>query len=400
MLKKLRPVCYNNFTKTNIAGKTPKTLFSSLQCDIFMFDQEHWRNQIAERLSAFARNPRQDIQLTGTTTALAYLAVCTIEPFLEAFQREPVAAVLTMANITNGPGADHVVRRAAQMRYQVAHLLERELRATPTLRSAIEQLMVSLDVIHLARQRLNSSRDEWLRLTLLRELEMFDPSEFIQLRRLLNDPGWQLRYDAIRSLYYRQGHYTSADLVLLHEGLKDSASHVRAAAARMLGQFAETPPMPLVKVLVRVAIYDCDLKTRYTAARALGSLRERIVSPQLIDYLTICLSDEDSFVRSATAMVVGEIGDLASAPPLITNLVSLLCDSDFYTREATARALGRMGVAAATKEVIDALTRSLQDSDSNVHEAAVDSLSRLHKLRATRPLMVQPNAPEPMMRTA
>lgn len=365
-----------------------------------MFDQDSWRSQIAERLNAFARNPRQDIQLTGTTTALAYLAVCTLEPFLDAFQREPVAAVLTLANITHGPGADHIVRRAAQMRYQVAHLLERELRATPALRGAVEQLMVALDVIHLARQRLNSSRDEWLRLTLLRELEMFDPTEFMQLRRLLNDPGWQLRYDAIRSLHYRKGHYTSADLVLLHEGLRDSASHVRAAAARMLGQFAETPPLPLVKALVRVAIYDCDLKTRYTAARALGALRERIISPQLIDYLTICLSDEDSFVRSATAMVLGEIGELASAPPLIANLIQLLDDRDFYAREAAARALGRMGAPAATREAINALTRAVQDSDSNVHEAAVEALARLHRLRATRPLAVPPAQPEPMMRIA
>lgn len=352
-----------------------------------MFDQDRWRAQVAERLNAFARNPRQDIQLTGTTTVLAYLAVRTIEPFLEAFQCEPVAAVLTLAQMTHGPGADHIVRRAAQMRYQVCHLLERELRTTASLRVAIEQLMVALDIIHLTRQRLNSSRDEWLRLTLLHELEAFDDAEFTQLRRLLNDPGWQLRYDAIRSLQHRTGNYTSADLVLLRDGLKDSAAHVRAAAARMLGQFAGTPPIPLVKALVKVAIFDCDLKTRFAAARALGSLRERIVSPQLIDYLAICLAESDSFVRSAAALVLGEIGELASAPPLIKKLTGLLSDPDPYAREAAARALGNMGVAAATTDVIEALTRAVQDGDSNLHEAAVESLARLHKLRAARPLM-------------
>ncbi len=359
-----------------------------------MFDQDIWRTQIAERLNAFARNPRQDIQLTGTGTILGYLSVRTLEPFLEAFQREPVAAVLALAQITRDAGADHIVHRAVQMRYQVALLLERELRTTPVLRAAIEQLMLSLNVIHLARQRLNSSRDEWLRLTLLHELDVYGTDEFTQLRRLLNDPGWQLRYDAIRSLQHRKGYYTSADLILLHDSLKDSTADVRAAAARMLGHFAETPPLNLVKALVRVAIFDCDLKTRNAAARALGTLRERIVSPQLIDYLSICLTNEDGFVRSSTALVLAEIGELASAPLLINQLMTLLTDEDPYTREAAARALGSMGATGASREVLDALTQAVQDQDTNVHTAAVESLARLHKLRATHPQVVSPTMRE------
>jgi HEAT repeat protein len=364
-----------------------------------MFDQDKWRAHIVERLNTFARNPRQDIHLTGTTTVLAYLAVRTLEPFLDAFQREPVAAVLALAQITQGPGADHIVRRAAQMRYQAAHLLERELRTTAPLRAAIEQLIVALDVIHLARQRLNSSRDEWLRLTLLHEIAGYDADEFTQLHRLLTDPGWQMRYDAIRSLQQRKGHYTSADLVLLRDGLKDSAAHVRAAAARTLGYLAGTPPMPLIKALIKVAIFDCDLKTRYAAARALGAFRERIVSPQLIDYLVVCLDEKDSFVRTATALVLSEIGEPASAPPLITKLTALLQDPDFYAREAAARALGTMGAAAATSEVIDALTCAVRDGDSSVHEAAVESLAHLHKLRAAQPVVPSLPRPEPLPAT-
>lgn len=351
-----------------------------------MFDQEIWRTRVAERLSSFARNPRQDIQLTGTGTVLAYLAVRTLEPFLEAFQQEPVAAVLTLAEITRKPGADQIVRRASQMRYQVSQLIERELRTKAELRVAIEQLLVALNVIHLARQRLNSSRDEWLRLTLLTELDSYDPSEFIQLRRLLHDPGWKSRYETIRSLRHRNGAYTAADLVLIHDGLADSASHVRAAAARMLGQFAGTPPQPLVKALTKVALYDCDLETRYAAARTLGALRDRIASPHLIDYLGQCLNDDDSFVRSAAALVLGQLGDLAGTPTLIERLTDMVSDGDSYAREAAARTLGRIGAAASTTQVLSALTRAMEDPDANVHEAAVDSLTRLRKLRATLPL--------------
>lgn len=351
-----------------------------------MFDQENWRTRVGERLGGFTRNPRQDMQLAGTVTLLAYFAVRTLEPFLEAYQQEPVAAVLTLAEITRGPGADHIVRRAGQLRYQMAQILERELRSKPELREAVEQILVTLDVIHMARQRLNSSRDEWLRLTLLNELSMFEASEFVELRKLLHDPGWQSRYDAIRSLRARKGSYSAADLVLLHDGLSDSASHVRAAAARMLGQFAATPPAPLVKTLTRVALYDCDLETRYAAARTLGALRDRIASPQLIDHLAFCLTDEDSFVRSSAALVLGELAELAGTPALIEQLTAVVSDPDAYAREAAARALGRIGAAAATTAVLAALTRAMEDPDANVHEAAVDSLTRLRKIRATLPL--------------
>lgn len=293
---------------------------------------------------------------------------------------------MTLADIVRSPGADRIVHRATNMRYQGAIIIERELRTSEELRQAIEQLIITLNVIHLARQRLNSSRDEWLRASLIHEIEMFGPDEFSQLRRLLQDPGWQSRYEAIRSLRQRAGHYTPADIVLLHEGLNDSASHVRAAAARMLGQFAENPPNPVINALTRLALFDCDLETRFAAARALGSLRDRIASPQLIDYLSTCLSNEDSFVRSAAAMVLSQFGDLAGTPMLIENLAAMLEDSDPYAREAAARALGHIGAAAATSEVIDALTRAMQDSDPNVHEAALDSLTRLRKIKSTLPL--------------
>jgi HEAT repeat protein len=361
-----------------------------------MFDQDIWRQRIADRLAGFARNPRQDLQLSGTSTVLAYLAIRTLEPFLDAFQDQPVAAVVTLAEIVRGPGADHIVRRAAQMRYQVAPMIERELRSRPEVRAAIEQLLVTLGVIHLARQRLNSSRDEWLRLTLLNEIGSFDADEMPQLRRLLHDPGWQSRYDTIRSLRSRKGNYSAADLVLIHDALGDSASHVRAAAARMLGLFAATPPPPLVKALTRVALYDCDLETRYAAARTLGALRDRIASPQLIDHLSACLADSDSFVRSSAALVLDQLGEIAGTPQLIERLTDVISDPDPYAREAAARALGRIGAAAATTAVLNALTKAMEDPDANVHEAAVDALTRLRKIRATLPLNPAKHPTEPL----
>lgn len=361
-----------------------------------MFDRETWRQRVAERFTTFARNPRQEIQIAGVNSVLGYLALRALEPFLAAFQEEPVAAVLALAEISRGPGANHIVRRASHWRYQLAHLIERELRSRPELRLTIEEILLALQVLYLARQRLNSSRDEWLRLTLLAELDTFESGDFEQLRRQLQDPGWQSRYEAIRRLRVREGHYTAADLVLLHDGLSDSASHVRAAAARMLGLINGIPPQPLVKTLIRLAIHDCDLETRFAAARTLGQLRDRIVSPQLLDHLIECLDDPDSFVRSAAALVVSQLGELAGTALMIDHLIPMLSDADAYAREAAARALGRLGVAAATTTVLNALTQAVDDTDPNVHEAAVDAITRLRKLRVTLPLSPGRHPTEPL----
>jgi hypothetical protein len=356
-----------------------------------MFDQDTWRRQIAEQLSGFARNPRQEMQLAGAPSLLSFLVARTLDPFLEAFQHEPIAAVLTLAAISREPGADQIVQRATRMRYQSAPQVDRELRGSRDLRAAVEQLLIELQTIALARQRLNGGREEWLRTTLDRELENFN-GEFTQLRRVLSDPGWQTRSDALRALRTRNGRYTPADLVLIHDGLTDSAAHVRAAAARMLGAVAEQPGLLLQKTLVRVALHDCDAETRIAAARAIGMLRDRITSPQLLDHLSACLFNEDSFVRSSAALVLGELGEMAGAPILVKHLMRLLDDADAYVREAAARALGRVGASAATADVIAALTRAVQDSDITVHEAASDSISRLRDIRPAVPLQIAASA--------
>src|SRR5215210_5888851 len=135
-----------------------------------MFDQETWRRQIAERLSGFARNPRQEMQIAGAPGLLSYLVTRTLDPFLEAFQHEPIAAVMALAEITRDPGADQIVRRATRMRYQSAVQIDRELRSSKDIRVVVERLLIELQTIALVRQRLNGSREEWLRFSIEHEL--------------------------------------------------------------------------------------------------------------------------------------------------------------------------------------------------------------------------------------
>ncbi|MEN9936843.1 MAG: hypothetical protein RLZZ387_3422 [Chloroflexota bacterium] len=341
--------------------------------EVGMFNQEIWRRQIAERLGGFARNPRQEMQIAGAPTPLAFLVTQTLDPFLEAFQTEPVAAVLALAETARGPGADQIVLRATRMRYQHAAQVDRELRGSRDLRQTCEQLLVELQTIHSVRQRLNSAREEWLRANLERDLDSF-PGEFPALRRVLSDPGGQARAEALRQLRSRNGRFAPADLVLLHDGLRDGAAHVRGTAARMLGMITELPPPLLTRTLVQMALHDCDAETRHAAARAIGMLRHSVTSPQLLHQLSDRLSDSDSFVRSAAALLLGQLGELAATPDIIQRLLGLLDDHDAYAREAAAHAFGRLGRTAASPEVLAALTRAAQDGDIQVHEAATDSL--------------------------
>ncbi len=353
-----------------------------------MFDHESWRQQIAEALNGMARKPWQELQLAGTPTLLSFLVSRTLAPFWDAFQEEPISAVLALSTITRGVGANILVRRAMRMRYQSAAQMDRELRASHDVRTAVEQLLVELQTIPMARQRLSSGHESWLRNTLERELDQY-AGEFTQLRRVLRDPGWQTRYEALRSLRMRQGGYTPADLVLIHDGLSDSAAHVRTAAVRALSTMDETPPLLLVRALVRVALHDPDAETRFAAARSIGTLRRYLASPQLLDHLVDYLGSPDSFVRSAAALVLGQLGDYAGSSEAVRKLTRLLEDADAYAREAAARALGRMGLAAATGETMAALQRAASNGDVNLHEAATESLVWLREVRtASLPLAI------------
>jgi hypothetical protein len=330
--------------------------------------------------------------LSGAPSLLTHLIMCTLQPFLLEYEREPINAIQVLAAMANGPGANALVRRMRHLRYQGGRILDQELRHSAEFRADIERLLVAIDTIHLVRQRLHGTRADWFTSQLTSEINSFSPTAFPQLRRRLHD-RWKSFYDIFRELRQRQGSYTPQDLILLYVGLNDSASSVRAEAARRLGEYAWVPPEKLVSKLIHVALYDHDLETRNAAARALGSLREHVASPHLLDSMVQHLKSTDRFVRSAAALLLAELGELAGTEPLISNLVGLLSDTDHYAREAAACALGRIGGAAVRADVMDALTLALEDMSEDVHGAALVALTRLREIRTT--MLRRPAKPTP-----
>lgn len=346
------------------------------------FNRKIWVSQIDERLFGFARSPWRDVQISGATTMLSYLVKRTIEPFIDALERVPISAIRTLTEITDEPGANYIVLHARKIRYRPTYRLERELHRRQDLCAAVEDLMIALNTIHMARQRLNNQRDDWLRSTLLKELEAYKTGVFSELRPLLHDDRSKSLYEIICDMRQREGHFTPADLILLNEALEDSRASVRAEAARRLGELRGTPAEPMISKLVRVALFDRDLRVRNTTARALGALRDRLTSLDMLDELAEQLLSKDNFVRSAAAQVLGELGEIAGQSKIIEKLVPILLkDEDTFVRTAAACALSNLGLAAATPEVMNALMQAGQNDDEQVHIAAVNSLLQLRELR-------------------
>jgi hypothetical protein len=343
-----------------------------------MFDQHIWRQQITDYLEVFARHPRQEVQLSGSSGILPHLALRTLTPFLNALHDHPVAAIVTLAAITHDTGADLLVRQAMRVRYPTVMDIERAMRISTDLCITFERLMIELQTIPTALRRLNARRSFWVRSALERELESY-PWSFVWIRDLLRELSGQERIEALRRLRSRNGRYTSSDLALLESALSDAAAQTRAYAARLLGVMADAPPSALICRLLEVSLRDSDVETRFAAARALGLLRDRAITSEALAYIEGHLFHNDSFYRASAALVLGQLGEHAGKPTVVQSLCQLLRDHDAYAREAAARALGRIGTPAASPEVIEALERATHDDDLLVHEAATDSLALLRQ---------------------
>src|SRR5687768_12781310 len=120
-----------------------------------MFDLERWRQDAQHRLRPFLQRPRQEPALVGTSSLFTYQAVRTLEPFLEAYQDDPIAGTLALATVTRAQGANILLRLATQLRYQGALLLRRELYASAPLRATVEQILLQLGIIDLVKQGLS-----------------------------------------------------------------------------------------------------------------------------------------------------------------------------------------------------------------------------------------------------
>lgn len=139
--------------------------------------------------------------------------------------------------------------------------------------------------------------------------------------------------------------------------LRDSARHVRFAAAKTLGMMEEKLAVDALVVLLS----DGDT-VRFQAARSLGMIGDaRAVEP-----LIRALKDPEEDVRKEAALALGKIRDPRAVEPLLVLLASKEGYGD--AAQAAAQALGQIGDRRAFEPLKAVLTRR-QFSYLRMHSA-------------------------------
>jgi HEAT repeat protein len=207
------------------------------------------------------------------------------------------------------------------------------------------------------------------------------------------------RWAAIRTLG-RFEHRAGEVVPVLLEIIKvDDDRHIRAAAARALGEIgpAARDAVPVlierlregsqsaaiglggsgpdaaagVPALIEALASSSSRWVRSSAAEALGRMGRK--AGAAVPILQEALRDKDRLIRSTAAEALGGIG--TAAAPAAPDLIELLRDEDVIVREHAADALGRIEPDA--RSAVPALVDALADEYGQVREAALRALGRL-----------------------
>jgi len=247
-------------------------------------------------------------------------------------------------------------------------------------------------------------------------LEMADHASAVQaaLKEALNDPYYQIRLDAVRTLV--QLGVPTAELMPTLDGVAAGTSPSDAVEAADLLISMGRDPSGLVPVLMN-AMADPEL-----SETVIDDLSDQYENPAYLPILLMGLNSADTKVRAgcisllggptyaspevtaalrkastswipdvrksaAAALVVGgdsegEPGKVAgpgtgAANESIAKLLKLLGDRDESVRRTAVESLGRL--KDSSPEVIAALRTSLKDHDEDVREATADALGAIGK---------------------
>jgi HEAT repeat protein/beta-lactamase regulating signal transducer with metallopeptidase domain len=158
--------------------------------------------------------------------------------------------------------------------------------------------------------------------------------------------------------------------------LEDPDRDVRRAAEEVLGlrppsrnlEFPSTRPEPATLSELEElgdGLSDPDATARLAAARALGNLADS----RSVNVLARHLDDADDDVRQAVAAALGHTGD----PRAVPALVAAWPDPDPDVRARIVSGLGEVGDPAGTDVVLE----GLRDRDVDVRSTAAEALGRL-----------------------
>src|SRR5262245_61803438 len=194
-----------------------------------------------------------------------------------------------------------------------------------------------------------------------------------QLVPLLSDPDPHVRAVAARAL----GEIRPDDPAVVAALVGRLDTDDRADVIRPLSQF-KSAARGAVPQLCQIMATHPDEGVRWEAARTLGKIGPHAKSA--VPALVKAMMDPAAKVREHAAEALGDIGPEAAVA--VPDLVAVLDDPDGGVRRDAVRSLGQMGKAAAA--ALPAVEKCLADPEPKVREAAEVALRRIDPTRPAK----------------
>ena len=188
-----------------------------------------------------------------------------------------------------------------------------------------------------------------------------NPLNVEELLESLNDPSFNVRYEAVITIANRKPHPQLTDALM--NILMDPDPELASSAAWALGRIGDTTAIPVLRESLAVP-YPL-LQAR--AARSLGMLQDKESAPMLMSWLK---TDADSALRRACAAALGALQYM----PALTSIVGLM--------EQTRRPSFRGELANAAARIIGSEQRYiklLRDCKTDLNTAAGAALLDIKK---------------------
>ena len=138
------------------------------------FDLTTWKTTVRKRLTHWRHRLRE----FGVDSVYGGLCAMTLWPVAAAVKSGDLSAVIALAGVAGGVGANLVANRIQQWEDEVdaAHQLAREVATEPDLRAALDTILQTLETVALAQHGSSAEDKQWLLDTLRQELERYGTS--------------------------------------------------------------------------------------------------------------------------------------------------------------------------------------------------------------------------------
>ncbi|HHH42155.1 MAG TPA: hypothetical protein ENK56_09160, partial [Chloroflexi bacterium] len=135
------------------------------------FDLRTWREEVAQRLEGW-RTRWEQARAAGVTSLYAFLSAMALWPVVEAVRQGEWAALMALGGVVAGVGSNLLANQIQSWKDETdaARKLAQAAEESAPLREELDAVLKQLEVVALARDRLDESDRRWFTETLREEL--------------------------------------------------------------------------------------------------------------------------------------------------------------------------------------------------------------------------------------